>query len=183
MAVARSIRSVSSTRLSSWFRWRCGSLPIGKRLLALNTAVGVQQRAVAVRITPSSRSQAGNNCAQLLQTCHRPQAPLGRRNFQFHLDLSGRKQPSLGWIVCVICIGGKEIRITHSVDAIYCGLDDKLDPFEGLPILNTNPSIDFDDRNLVVFVHFSLPFGIVAVLASSLDPGHAARVAPCTPPH
>jgi hypothetical protein len=129
---------------------RC-SLLLGQRLLALDAAV-LEQRTVAVRIAPSSRSQTGNTCANLLQACHRPQAPLGHRNFQLNLDLGSRKKPSLGWVVCVSGIGGKEIGISHGVNEVYRRLHDDLDSLAGLLILNSDPAIDLDDGNHVVFV-------------------------------
>jgi hypothetical protein len=114
--------------------------------LALNAAL-IEQRTVAVRIAPSERSQAGNSCANLLQACHRPQAPLGRRNLHLHLDLGSREKSGLRWIVRVSGIGGEEIGIAHGVNAIYCWLHDELDPLARLLILDSDSAIDVDDRN------------------------------------
>jgi hypothetical protein len=89
----------------------------------------------------------------LLQACHRPQAPLGHRNFQLHLNLCSREKSALRWIVRVSGIGSEEIGITHGVNEIYRWLNDELNPLAGLAILNSDSAIDLDDGNRVVFVH------------------------------
>jgi hypothetical protein len=55
--------------------------------------------------------KADNTCAYLLPACHGPQAPLGYRNLQLHLDLGSREKPRLGRMVRVSGIGGEEIGI------------------------------------------------------------------------
>src|SRR5262245_41667749 len=96
------------------------------------------------------RARAVNSSGQdraIGEIPHRPQAPLGHRNLQLHLDLGSREKSGLRWIVRVSGIGGEEIGITHGVNAIYCWLHDELDPLERLPILDSDSAIDLDDRN------------------------------------
>ena len=81
-----------------------------QRLLTLDAAV-IEQRTVSVRIPPASRSQPGHTGANSLQADPWPNAPLFNGKLEEDLDLGGREEPRLRWIVRIVMVYASLLRM------------------------------------------------------------------------